>query len=235
MLLAYGLSLHHLSACTVRRRMACLRGWFGYLRETGQIPADPSRHIPMPRLPQPVPRAVSADHIVRLLRAATGPRERCMMMLMVAAGLRRGEVCQVRLTDLDMAAGWLVVRGKGAKERSVPLSERVAAAITEWMKTRALTDSEFLFPSRQGGCVCGEVVSHITRIAAGRAGLDRHEVTPHSLRHTFATQLARAGTDIRTIQLLLGHSSMDTTARYIESADAVKQRAVSRLNGLLEG
>ena len=129
-----------------------------------------------------------------------------------------------------------LVRGKGAKQRVVPLTPVVVEAIREYLPCRPQTESNHLFVSRVGGLpihgrVAGRMLDHVLE----RAGLDHEGITPHRLRHTFATHLIRAGVDIRTVQELLGHADLQTTARYLHSDTRTKQAAVGRLSEAFGG
>ena len=140
----------------------------------------------------------------------------------------------ITLDDLDLEQRQLLFRGKGGKQRVVPLTEQAVAAIQDYLRHRVKTASRHLFVSANGGHgIQGRIVNRILNRVVKKAGLQGRGITPHTLRHTFATHLIRNGTDIRTVQELLGHSDIQTTARYLHSDTRTKLSAVDRLNGLL--
>ena len=153
-------------------------------------------------------------------------------------GFGRSEAAAITLEDLDLEHGQLLVRGKGAKQRVVPLAPLVVQAIREYLLCRPKTDSNHLFVSRvEGHAIHGRVVNRMLNRMLQEAesheeGLAGQGITPHQLRHTFATHLIRNGVDIRTVQELLGHSELETTAKYLHSDARTKQAAVEKLVGL---
>ena len=169
-----------------------------------------------------------------LLEAAHTAWHRAMLALLLFAGLRRSEVTAITSEDLDLENGQLLVRGKGAKQRVVPFTPLVIQAIREYLVCRPRTDSRHLFVSRVGGRpIHGRVINRMLGRVLREAGLDTEGITPHGLRHTFATHPIRNGVDVRTVQELLGHTDLQTTARYLHSDTRAKQAAVSRLLSLL--
>ena len=158
---------------------------------------------------------LSQAEIERLLRAVRRPKHRAMLMVAYGAGLRVSELCALLPTDIDSQRMLIRVRaGKGGKDRYVMLSPRLLATLREYWRLRP-PRGPYLFPSpRPGKPLSRMAVFHVVRRAARRAGL-RRRVNPHMLRHCFATHLLEAGTDIRVIQVLLGHRSLRTTARYV--------------------
>ena len=127
----------------------------------------------------------------------------------------------------------MLVHGKVAKERVVPLADQAVAAIEQYLPHRVQTQSHRLFVSQFGEPICGRAISRMLARTLGKAGLAGKGITPHKLRHTFATHLIRNGVDIRTVQELMGHSELETTAKYLHSDTRTKQAAVGKLNGLL--
>src|SRR5438874_1558311 len=196
------------------------------------------RRIPFPRRERErLPEVLSQAEIERLLRAVRRPKHRAMLMVAYGAGLRVSELCALLPTDIDSQRMLIRVRaGKGGKDRYVMLSPRLLATLREYWRLRP-PRGPYLFPSpRPGKPLSRMAVFHVVRRAGRRAGL-RRRVNPHMLRHCFATHLLEAGTDIRVIQVLLGHRSLRTTARYVlvsrgarrhgeEPARRVAERAV---------
>jgi len=231
-LIEFGSSMGGFKPATVARRIGTLKSWFRYLAQSDRIQKNPAADLLTPRIPKRLPRSLDLDDVRRVKAAARNTFERCILGLLLGTGCRRAELAGIRLCDLDLREGWLILRGKGNKERQVPLVGEAARAVREWLAERPLCDSGFLFPAPiDGKPMCGETFSyHVARMAE-RAGLDRYKVTPHAFRHTFATDLCRAGVDLRTIQELLGHSSLQTTSGYVSSNAALKFDAVLRLQG----
>jgi site-specific recombinase XerD len=149
--------------------------------------------------------------------------------------MRRSEAVGITLEDIDLENGQLLVHGKGSKERTVPLTQEATEAIRHYLRCRKKTNCQRLFVSQTGDAIQGRIVNRILNRVVAKAGLKGRGITPHTLRHTFATHLIRNGTDIRTVQELLGHSDIQTTARYLHSDTRTKQTAVDKLDGLLGG
>jgi site-specific recombinase XerD len=230
MVVAFALSLKGQAPLTVRRKLTAITSFYHYLQETGQTVANLARGLPLPKVAQRLPTCLTAEQAGALLEAAHTPWHRAMIALLLFAGLRRSEVAAITLDDLDMESAQLLVRGKGARERVVPLTPLVVEAIREYLVCRPQTQSQHLFVSRVGGHplharVAGRMLQHVLQ----RAGLGEEHITPHRLRHTFATHLIRNGVDVRTVQELLGHADLQTTARYLHSDTRTKQAAVGKL------
>jgi site-specific recombinase XerD len=226
----YALSLRGAAPLTVRRKLAGISSFFGFLEDTGQIARNPARGIPLPKVAQSLPQCLTEERARQLLEAAHTPWHRAMMALLLLAGLRRNEVAAITLGDLDLEQAQLVVRGKGAKQRTVALAPPVVQAIRDYLGYRPATGSDHLFVSRVGGQpIAGRVVNRMLARVLQEAGLGDEGVTPHTLRRTFATHLIRQDVDVRTVQELLGHADLGTTARYLRSDARAKQAAVGRL------
>ena len=226
----FALSLKGQAPLTVRRKLTAIASFYGFLQDTGCASVNPARSLPLPKVTQCFPTCLTAEQARALLEAAHTPWHRAMIALLLFAGLRRSEVAAITLDDLDMESAQLLVRGKGAKQRVVPLTPLVVEAIREYLRCRPQTESQHLFVSRVGGHplharVAGRMLQHVVQ----RAGLGEEGITPHRLRHTFATQLIRNGVDVRTVQELLGHADLQTTARYLHSDTRAKQAAVGTL------
>jgi len=188
----------------------------------------------VPRRKQPIrmPRIVSAVDVARLLAAIPSITVRTILMLAYGAGLRVSEACAMHIEDVDSKQMLLRVRnGKRGRERYVTLSPRLLAALRAyWVKRRPA--GPMLFPGRGGrGTVHRAAIARATRAAARRCGMKAH-ITPHTLRHGFATALLEQGTDLRTLQVLLGHASISTTARYLHVSTARAARIRSPLDKL---
>jgi site-specific recombinase XerD len=230
MVVQFALSLKGQAPLTVRRKLTAIASFYRFLEDTGSDVLNPARGLPLPKVAQCFPTCLTAEQAGALLDAAHTPWHRAMIALLLFAGLRRSEVTVITLDDLDMENAQLLVRGKGAKQRVVPLTPLVVDAIREYLGCRPQTESQHLFVSRIGGHplharVAGRMLQHVL----WRAGLGEEGITPHRLRHTFATHLIRSGVDVKTVQELLGHADLQTTARYLHSDTRTKQAAVGRL------
>ncbi len=212
-------------ATTRARRLAAVKALYRFLVRRGEIAASPARRVKTPKLPQRLPRAVPVDDAFALMEApgedrVLGLRDRAMLETMYGGGLRVSELVGLNLTDLDRGSKVVRVRGKGNKQRLCPLHEGVIEAIDRWMEGRAVILAkskrpapEALFLNFRGGrLTTRSVARHLAKYARA-LGLDRH-VSPHALRHSFATHLLAGGADVRVIQELLGHASLSTTQRY---------------------
>jgi len=230
MVVQFALSLKGQAPLTVRRKLTAIASFYRFLQDTGRATLNPARGLPLPKVTQCFPTCLTAKQARALLEAAHTPWHRAMIALLLFAGLRRGEVTAITLDDLDLENAQLLVHGKGAKQRVVPLTPLVVEATREYLRCRPQTESQHLFVSRVGGHplharVAGRMLQHVLQ----RAGLGEDHITPHRLRHTFATHLIRNGVDVRTVQELLGHADLQTTARYLHSDTRTKQAAVGKL------
>jgi len=235
MVIQFGVHLKGAAALTVRRKYGCLSSFFGFLQDMGLAQANPARRLPLPRVSQPVPVCLNEDLAHRLVEAAAhDPRLKALVILLLSTGIRRSEAVGITLDDLDLENRQLLIRGKGNKERVVPLTDEAADAIRDYLQQRKPTQSHHLFVSTNGGHpIHGRVLNKWLDRVLQKAALADQGITPHKLRHTFATHLIRNGVDIRTVQELLGHSDLETTAKYLHSDTRTKQAAVLKLSGLI--
>ena len=231
----WAVSLSRLAPLSVRRKLWALSSFFGFLQDMGHIAGNPAKRVPLPKLQQPVPVTLSEEEAERLLQAAERPWHKLLVVLLLSTGMRRSEVAQISLEDLDLENRQLLVHGKGAKERVVPLADQAVVAIQEYLPRRKKTESHRLFVSQFGKPINGRAISRMLARILRKAGLGGRGITPHKLRHTFATHLIRSGADIRTVQELLGHADIGTTARYLHSDLRTKLAAVEKLEGMLAG
>ena len=212
-----------LSPASLARTLSGIRGFTKYAVISRIRQTDPAENLESPRLWQRVPKAVSVGKIKDLLSTAsagTGPgfvlRDKAMMELMYAAGLRVSELVTLRLADLNMEAGFLRVTGKGSKERVVPVSKRALAAVKCYIEgaradTWKKTGSDHIFLTRLGKPMTRQRFWQTLKQTARRAGV---KLSPHVLRHSFATHLIEGGADLRSLQKMLGHSDIATTQVY---------------------
>lgn len=212
------------AATTLARRMAAVRRFFRHLLIDGVVQTNPTDRVPLPRRPQTLPKVLTLDE-VRMLLAAPGEatslaiRDTALLTLMYSTGLRVSEVCGLDVGDLDAASGFVRCMGKGSKERMVPIGRVAVERCARWIASARqflLTDpmEPALFLSRRGGRLSRSGVFRIVQRAAQQAGLDPRRLSPHTLRHSFATHLLEGGAGLRDIQEMLGHSSIATTELY---------------------
>ncbi|MCI0353972.1 MAG: site-specific integrase [Acidobacteria bacterium] len=189
-----------------------------------------STHLPFAKRPRTLPVVLSPDEVLRLLDAALPGRERTLLEVIYSCGLRLKELLGLNVTDIDSARMVLHIRaGKGQKQRFVPLSARLLEVLRGYW--RECRPARCLFPgAKQALPLTGSAVLRICRRTAQRAGLSKR-ITPHTLRHSFATHLLEAGVDLLSVQALLGHSHFNTTAKYLH----VSMRRLQQLPHLLDG
>jgi site-specific recombinase XerD len=185
------------------------------------------KNIPRPKMEQRLPVVLFREEVKQIAIAAGNSKHRLMIEVMYAAGLRVSEIVQVRVKDIDLERLTLVVRGgAGKQDRTTVLAESLRDALSRQMAGKK--SSEFLFPSERGGALTTRSVAKFFKAALDAAGVEK-EATPHSLRHSFATHLLEAGTDIRYIQQLLGHARLETTRIYTKVRDPKLLRIKSPL------
>lgn len=218
-----------LSPNTVNQHLAALRFFFVKTLHRPWNTAD----TPYPKRVKSLPKVLSREEVARLIDAAVIPFHRVILMTLYATGVRRAELARMRVNDIDAGRMVVRIRGKGLKEREVMLSPVLLQTLREhWRRHRP---KEWLFPGRtdhKGDFpINSKVVWFACHEAAKRAGLEG-KVHPHVLRHAFATHLLDADTDLRTIQMLLGHSNLEQTARYLHVSKRHLSAAVSPLDAL---
>lgn len=212
-----------MSKRSVARNISSLRSFFKFLRSRGRIPQNPTRLLESPRLPKHIPETMSLEEVTALLAApdistSQGLRDRAILELMYATGLRISELVQLRLLNLNLDAGFLRTVGKGTKERVVPIGEVAIHWIREYLdRSRPLLlkgkESPFLFVTQRGKAFTRQGVWKLIKAYALKAGI-RKEISPHTLRHSFASHLLMGGADLRAVQVMLGHSDIATTQIY---------------------
>ena len=214
---------------SVARALSCLRGYFRHRLREGLRRDDPTLDIDGPRMGRPLPKTLSEADVEALLGApdtqhALGVRDRCMLELLYACGLRVSELTGLTLSEVSISQGVLRVVGKGGKERLVPIGEEALAWLQRYLRGArsellAGVASDALFPGRGGRAMTRQTFWHRIRHQARAAGITR-PLSPHVLRHAFATHLVNHGADLRVVQLLLGHSDLSTTQIYTHVARA---------------
>jgi integrase/recombinase XerD len=212
-----------LSSRSSARHLSTLRNFYTFLLRDGRISADPTEHLRAPKQWRNIPKFLNLEQIEKILQMPdagkpTGLRDRAMLELLYATGLRVSELCNAGLTDLDPRYGILRTTGKGNKTRIVPVGKEAIKAVEEYLrqgraallKGRA---SRYLFVTARGGCLTRQAFWNLLGSYARKAGYF-HQVTPHVIRHSFATHLLERGADLRSVQMMLGHTDISTTQIY---------------------
>lgn len=201
------------------RRLSAIRSFLKYLRAREWIGRDVGALVPSPKMNQALPKFLKVEEVFELIEApdcsrALGRRDRALFELMYASGLRVSETVSLDVSSLDLAGGWVRVMGKGSKERTVPFGTQARAALEVYLADREKgRGDEPLFVNFRGSRLSARSVArilqkHLVRIACAKS------LSPHGIRHSFATHLLAAGADLRTIQEMLGHARLSTTQRY---------------------
>ena len=209
---------------TVARRLSVLRQFYRFLLAERMRDDDPASTLDSPKLGRPLPKVLARVEVDRLIEAAQarggdGGRMETLLEILYGSGLRVSELVGLPAVAAERDPTMLVVRGKGSKERQVPLSDPARAAIAKWLRARAAAlgeeKSRYLFPSRgRAGHLTRQRFAQLLKEAALAAGIDPVRVSPHVLRHAFASHLLEAGADLRSVQMMLGHADIATTQIY---------------------
>lgn len=220
------------AAATLGRKVACLRSFYRHLRREGAIEHDPTAELRGPRKSQRLPRVLSREEVARLLREPKGTeplalRDRALLEVMYACGLRVSEAIGLDVGDVELEEGMLRARGKGSKERLVPIGRQAVGALEVYCSRGrpallgARVESR-LFVNRRGAGLTRQGLYKIVQGHARGAGM-QERMSPHTLRHSFATHLLAGGCDLRSLQEMLGHADLATTQIYTQlSADRLK-------------
>jgi integrase/recombinase XerD len=226
-----GLSAAGIAGSSQARKLSALRQFFGFLYADAIRGDDPTVAIDAPKRGRPLPKVLSQEDMVRLIDAAKsaaadaeGVRLLCIVEMLYASGLRVSELATLPLQAVKNRDGVLLVKGKGGKERLVPLNPSAREAIAAWLKLREVphnnhTAERFLFPSRGAEAhLTRRRLHQMLKELALKAGLDPAKLSPHVLRHAFATHLVEGGADLRSVQTMLGHADIATTQIYTHVA-----------------
>lgn len=221
------------SRATLARRTAAARAFSTWAYRQGYIATDAAARLKAPKVNRPLPTVVKGERAGELVEADTADdahpaeylRDRAMLELLYATGIRVGELTGLNLGDVDLARGLAHVTGKGNKQRVVPFGDEAAAAVSEWLefgREELAGDTPAMFVGSRGGRIDQRQVRRIVERAGQRAGVEN--VSPHTLRHTTATHMLEGGADLRVVQEMLGHSSLQTTQIYTHvSAQRLKR------------
>lgn len=215
-------------AHTIARRLSALRQFHRFLVSEGVRPDDPTQQIDAPRRSRPLPKVLTEKEVDRILDAAQrmdgpdGLRLVALMELLYATGMRVSELVGMPLSALDRDGRFVLVRGKGDKERLIPITDSARAAVEAYLGTRAAggAGGKWLFPSRgKQGHLTRQRFAQLLKDLAVTAGIPPSRVSPHVLRHAFATHLLNHGADLRSVQRMLGHADISTTQIYTHVLD----------------
>jgi integrase/recombinase XerD len=220
------------ASTTIQRKVACLRSFYRHLRREELLDRDPTAELKGPPRGRKLPHVLTRDEVALLLAQPRGGspaalRDRALLELMYACGLRASEAVGIRLGELDLDEGVLRANGKGSKERLVPIGSKAVAALFAWLtvgrpKLVGIRDEPHLFVNQRGQGLTRQGLYKIVQRHAKSAGLAR-KMSPHTLRHTFATHLLAGGCDLRSLQEMLGHADIATTQIYTHlSADRLR-------------
>ena len=218
----------HAKATSIARRLSSLRRFYRFQAERGAMPHDPTLRVRAPKRPRRLPKSISEAQVEALLAApdvatGLGLRDRAMLETLYATGLRVSELTGLRLAQLSLDAGVVRVTGKGSKERLVPVGDEAVAWIARYLRevrselAGGVTRDE-LFLTRRHGPLTRQAFWALVKRYARRAGIAADSLSPHVLRHAFATHLVNHGADLRVVQLLLGHADITTTTIYTHVA-----------------
>jgi integrase/recombinase XerD len=212
-----------LASRSIARHLTTLRSFYGFLLREGGIDADPTAFLASPKQWSSLPRYLNLEDMDRLIAAPerskpTGVRDRAMLELLYAAGLRVSELCQLELSDLNPELGVLRVTGKGGRQRIVPVGKSALAAVAEYLEQGRPSllrgrGSRYMFVTARGGRLTRQAFWKLLIRHGKKAGIF-HGLTPHVVRHTFATHLLEGGADLRSVQTMLGHADISTTQIY---------------------
>ena len=222
-----GLYRSRIKKASIARKISALKTFFRYLQREGVLAGNPAELIQTPKIDRYVPSVLSADETETLLNAPAAPRpagarDRAVVELFYSSGIRLSELAGLDCGDIDFEQGLIRVRGKGKRERIVPVGEPALEAVRAYARIRdaAASDTEVppgptrpVFLNARGARISTRSVARIIDACAARSGLGR-KISPHTLRHTFATHMLDAGADLRAIQECLGHRSLSTTQKY---------------------
>jgi integrase/recombinase XerD len=213
----------NLSSRSIARHLSSMRSFFGFLTAEGKVQVDPTEHLSSPKQWSTIPKFLNRDQIDGLIAAPdvskpTGLRDRAMLELLYATGIRVSELINLQLSNVDMGLGLLRVTGKGNKQRMVPVNGTALAMVWRYVADGRLSllrgrHSSCLFITARGEAMTRQAFWAVIKVNGRKAGIFHH-LSPHVLRHTFATHLLEGGADLRSLQEMLGHADLSTTEIY---------------------
>lgn len=241
-ILSYLKFLHQegMKESTLRRRRSALSVWFSILQEANIRQDNPASNLPRMQLSRSLPKSITEADVLSLLQAPdlskkTGQRDRAILELMYASGVRVTELASLTLSDMDLAMCYIRVYGKGGKERVIPFGAQAQQALSTWLEVRrdipSMAQSAYLFPNRQGRQMSRQNLWLRIKKYVAQIGLTE-SLSPHTLRHAFATHLLNNGADLRALQMLLGHATISTTEIYTEVSRVRLQNIIEETHPL---
>lgn len=239
--LSYLQSERGYKSTTLSRTIASVRVFFEYCVQMGHLEASPATYIHNPKLPRKLPIYLIDSELQKLLAApdpsdTSGCRDYAILVTLGFTGMRRQELVGLDLDAIDLERRTLRVMGKGSKERLIPMNQFVINALNAWLDVRpAMGDPKAVFLNRRSGRLTGRSIVNIVRKYVQKAGIGKAKISPHKLRHTFATLLHLNEVDILEIKALLGHSSITSTQIYTHTNTTKLRSAVDRLNAVGAG
>ncbi len=227
-------SLRGLKASTKRRKLNCLSSFFRYARSQGYAAHNPVDNVPRPRKEKPLPAWLTQPDIAAMHGVVNTVREQAILLTFLLTGVRRQELIDLDVADFDQASKTLRVRnGKGRKDRLLPMPRTLDKAIGVYLAERPKTPCEALFVNRNHRRLHACSLQRMMQRWLREADLAHKDYTLHSLRHTYATQSLRAGVDVRTLQQLMGHEDLSTTAGYLHTDVNGHMAAATKLEGIM--
>lgn len=224
---------------SIVRKIASLKGLFRYLNAREEIRSNPALGANSPRVPKKLPKVVMLEEIETILRSDMEPKERAIFELLYAAGLRVSELVELETGNVDLKNNTVKTMGKGSKERVIPLGSHAKAAIERYLEDRNLmlrllniaSDPRKLFLNNRGGKISRQFVYNFIRACGEKLTSGGKIISPHTIRHSFATHLLERGADLRVVQELLGHSSIVTTQLYTHVSKKRLKEVYHAING----
>ncbi|MBI6546028.1 MAG: site-specific tyrosine recombinase XerD [Cyanobacteria bacterium NC_groundwater_1444_Ag_S-0.65um_54_12] len=207
-----------LAASSIARKLAALKTFYQWLIQEGKIERDPTLDLERPKLPRGLPKVLNQTEVVKLVEGQRDLRDRAILELLYAGGLRVSELTYLNVADMNFNTGYVRCLGKGSRERLVPLSRTALQAIEVYLsqvrnKLRCRSNEKALFVNYSGSRLTRQAIWKVVKEAAKTAGISK-DITPHTLRHSFATHLLEGGADLRAVQEMLGHADISTTQLY---------------------
>ncbi|HWL49602.1 MAG TPA: site-specific tyrosine recombinase [Acidimicrobiia bacterium] len=220
----------NLASSTIGRKLAAIRGLHRFLVVEGLRHTDPTLLLESPRRPEPFPKALNIDEAFKLIEASDvttikGRRDSALLEFLYATGARVSEAAGVDIGDVDLEDKVVIVTGKGAKQRLVPIGDKAVTAVSRWLPDRLSLikrsqRGDPLFLNLRGRRLSRQGIFDVVRANARKAGIQEEKVSPHVLRHSAATHMVEAGADLRTVQEILGHATISTTQIYTKVSPA---------------
>jgi integrase/recombinase XerC len=215
---SYMLLLHnHYARSSINRKLSSIKGFFDFVMTQSDLKVNPFSHVRSLKNQNALPGFLTPEEMIDLIEFTSDLRDRALLEILYSTGIRVGEVETMNCMDIDLKSGFILVTGKGSKQRRVPVGKRALAAIMRYLKSRGIEDPiycrEPLFLNSRGRRLTTRSIRRVVYKWSASVAISRH-VSPHVIRHTFATHMLDSGADLRSIQEMLGHSSLSTTQRY---------------------